>query len=788
MTKTCAVLLLASASLSVVANAENLVSLKANGWDIEADGERGTLQIRHRLLGALLENVRLGIKGPNTTHAFLKWDVVKAAENRLSIRTAQGAQTGWQIKVGDNILTISCTSYSGVVTAEAPAPMMRMPARTLDEGGVPVTWEGTNEVHSGYDGAMTGNQSYLPRENPEVMYFSLGPVSGEQFHSLFDRITDTAIDFQDGTRLERDPHNASTLRVTLPVPGNTTIRIVPDYYTKRLGVPYYVAFDDTIFKTAPTVWSSWTSYYEAVTEGDIIKNADWLAANLKPYGFQYVELDDGYDRSAREAHTWIGPWDEKKFPHGPQWLTSHIRERGLLAGLWLVPNAYAGAVKDHPDWYVRNKAGETIRDYLTPTLDSTNPEALAFVKHLFTTLDDWGFDYYKFDGEHAFGKYVPSVDRSRLHDPSADLLDNYRQRLKMIREVLGPDRFIEGCPAGTPLNGIGYFNSYFNGHDLYNNWQGMYPLFSSINANGFLNHIVVYVMPGEGLELGEPMTVEQASKSRPPVVVETARTREQPMTGFGITLPEARTLVSYISLTGVAYPLASVMPELPPERVRLLKATMPTLPILPMDLFSRGNDIAWDTFRHTSAEYYIHNYPEIIDLKVNNTLGVYDVVGVTNWRSGTLAKEVVFSQTLGLPGTGGYIAFDFWNRKLLGAFKDRLTLDVDSHDTSVILLHPDLQRPQVVGTSRHLTGAYSLSDVSWDEAAESLSGTSQAVPGDPYSLWVHVPPDFVASSVSAQVESGNRFAIDQRRGGELLTLTFTGVEKPVHWTAKFVRK
>src|SRR5208283_741778 len=133
-----------------------------------------------------------------------------------------------------------------------------------------------------------------------------------------------------------------------------------------------------------------------------------------------------------------------------------------------------------------------------------------------------------------------------------------------------------------------------------------------------------------------------------------------PMTGFGVTLPEARTLVSYISLTGVAYPLASVMPELPAERVRLLKATMPTLPILPMDLFSRGSDIEWDTFRHTSADYYIHNYPEIIDLKVNGELGVYDVVAVTNWRSGTLTKEVVFSRTLGLPGTGGYIAFDFW--------------------------------------------------------------------------------------------------------------------------------
>lgn len=50
-------------------------------------------------------------------------------------------------------------------------------------------------------------------------------------------------------------------------------------------------------------------------------------------------------------------------------------------------------------------------------------------------------------------------------------------------------------------------------------------------------------MPGEGLELGLRMTVEEAIKKRPPVVVETVRTRESPMTGFGTTLAEARTLV-----------------------------------------------------------------------------------------------------------------------------------------------------------------------------------------------------------------------------------------------------
>jgi len=120
--------------------------------------------------------------------------------------------------------------------------------------------------------------------------------------------------------------------------------------------------------------------------------------------------------------------------------------------------------------------------------------------------------------------------------------------------------------------------SYFTGHDVYNSWQGMYALFSSISAHAFLNHIMVYVMPGEGIEVGLPLTVENALKRRPAKVVETARTREEPLRGFGTTLPEARTLVTYLALSGVSYAVASILPELPEERIRLLKMTLPPCP------------------------------------------------------------------------------------------------------------------------------------------------------------------------------------------------------------------
>ena len=145
------------------------------------------------------------------------------------------------------------------------------------------------------------------------------------------------------------------------------------------------------------------------------------------------------------------------------------------------------------------------------------------------------------------------------------------------------------------------------------------------------------------------MTVAEAMKRRPSHVVETARTREDPMVGFGMTLPEAHTVVTYVSLTGVVYSTGSLMPELPEERVKLLKMTLSTMPILPIDLFSRGTDMPmWDMFKHTTPDDYIHNYPEILDVKVNAPAGVYDVVGLTNWRSWTTNRELSLADKLGV--------------------------------------------------------------------------------------------------------------------------------------------
>lgn len=764
--------------------AETTVS--SHGWTITADTDRAEVTLSQEKLGPVLQNVHLELSSAGAVLGSRQWTAQVLSDHTLSIRT-QNPDVTWVFTLSANEVSISTTSAEALMEGQAPASPQRIVARLMDPEGTPVDWVGTGEVAGGYGGSYTHNRSYLPRRNPEVAYFALGQISAAGLHSLFDRPTDIAIKFAPSASLVRDARDENLLDARIPVQGNTAIRILPDYFTKTLGVPFYVPFDDSHFPTAPMVWSSWTSYYGDVKESDITLNADWIAKHLRPYGFQYVQLDDGYDRGPHGEHYWITRWDKKTFPHGPKWLADYIHSKGLRAGIWLVPNSQAAFVTTHPDWYVYYKNGKMVEDYSTPALDSTNPGVLKLVDHEFTTLRDWGYDYFKLDGEFAIPKYVPNVDLSRLYNASIDPVAAYRNRMKVIRNAVGPDGFIEECVAGTPLNATGYVDSFFDGDDLYDNWQGMYSLFSSINANTFFNHIIAYNMPGEGMALEPQMSIEECAKKRNPIVMETIQSREFPLTGCGTNLAEARTVVSYVALTGVAYSVGSIMPELPEERVDLLHRTLPTMPIFPVDLFSRGTSTSWDKFKHTTADTYIHNYPEILDLKVNSAAGTYDVVAMTNWRSGDSKRELSFHNQLGLDNNTKYVAFDFWNEKLYGVFQGNLTADLPPHDTRVFELHPLTGHPQLVGISRHITGDYSVLNLHWDSSANALAGNSQGIAGKPYTLYIYMPSGYRVSGLTAQAADAPVTATHMEQGS-LLAMTFTGQQKPVLWKVTFSRQ
>jgi hypothetical protein len=118
-------------------------------------------------------------------------------------------------------------------------------------------------------------------------------------------------------------------------------------------------------------------------------------------------------------------------------------------------------------------------------------------------------------------------------------------------------------------------------------------------------------------------------------------------------------------------------------------------------------------------------------------------------------------------------------------FADEIAIDIGPHDTRVLAIHPLLARPQLIGNSRHLTGAYSILDQEWDGSTNKLSGTSEPMPNEPYSLWFYLPKGFAVKHLSVIAEGKSEIPEKHLLTGNALAVTFQGQQRPVRWEVSF---
>ena len=173
-------------------------------------------------------------------------------------------------------------------------------------------------------------------------------------------------------------------------------------------------------------WSSWSMQsskypglnpngdFSYLTEANVLKQADALAAKLKPYGYDYANIDAGWWRD----YTWKPEYDQYgrqapdpvRFPGGMKRVADHIHSEGLKAGIYLPvgleKEAYGGG--NVPIW---NAPGCTTADIVYPDLRTTNgwdssyklnfanPCAQKYIDSQAQLLfADWGYDFLKLDG------------------------------------------------------------------------------------------------------------------------------------------------------------------------------------------------------------------------------------------------------------------------------------------------------------------------------------------------------------------------------------------------------
>ena len=104
--------------------------------------------------------------------------------------------------------------------------------------------------------------------------------------------------------------------------------VTKNYNREKLGVKYFTPIDKTIFPLPPSGWCTWYYYYQQINENEIRQNTRWIADNLKDYGAQYVQIDDGWQGTGRVyTRDWTNVSD--KFPGGMDKLAAYIKSLGL---------------------------------------------------------------------------------------------------------------------------------------------------------------------------------------------------------------------------------------------------------------------------------------------------------------------------------------------------------------------------------------------------------------------------------------------------------------------------
>lgn len=500
--------------------------------------------------------------------------------------------------------------------------------------------------------------------NPDLFVTTLGKVESPIAGGVFDPVKDE-VTLKDGT-------------------------VISNYYRDTLGVKFYQPLDKTQFPVPPSGWCTWYYYYNHVNENEVKRNAEWLADNLKDYGASYVQIDDGWQGAGgREGQRdWV-TINRQRFPDGMSKLAADIKALGLEPGLWLAPHGQSNPqfVRNHPNVFLLKADGTTASDTWEGKflVDPTTPESSRYLKNLFTQLADWGYDYFKIDGQPiVVDEYASKASFMKI--PSANAAELYRETLNDIRAAIGPERYLLGC-WGTPLDGAGFLNGSRTGGDVVLGWGGFQVALRPTLEFYYLHNIVWYSDPDVLLV-------------RPP-----------------LTLDQARAWATLEGLTGQALMSSDRLPDLPADRVELLRRVFPATDIRPLDLFpSKRNKHIWD-------------------LKINHLGRNYDVVGVFDFDQDK-AKQVQLNwKELGLPDGRPVHVFDYWNQEYLGDWPEGMIVDVAPTSCRVLTMVPDNGHIQLVSTSRHITqGWVDLVALSQNKTGEVFEGTSRVIKNDPYEL------------------------------------------------------
>jgi alpha-galactosidase len=406
----------------------------------------------------------------------------------------------------------------------------------------------------------------------------------------------------------------------------------------------------------PMGWWSWTAYYFGLNEAAALTNARWLSEHLKPLGYSFFHIDEGYQYARGE---YISP-DAGLFPDGMRILESKIRGLGLTPGIWTAPfevSERSSIYLNHKDWLVHNAKGEPIhlgwvsdrKDRLY-ALDTTNPGAQEYLRTTYKTLvDEWGIRYIKLDFMED------SAVEGYHYKPNITALEAQRIGLTVIRRAVGEDVLLDkdGSPMLTP---VGLVDTGRISVDTGHTFEATKEAGPAVAARYYM-HRNFYLADADAFCVSR-QTFHDAGWHR----------GQQPL-----TLDEARAAIALAAVSGGMYEIGDDLPTLAadPERMALVE-NRDLINMVRLGQASRPADLM--TYLADDDQ------PSVYFLKEDRR---QSILTVFNWTDKPRQHEFRFSE-LGLPVASPLQVLDvFEPERIISAENGSFKIEQGPHSSRV---------------------------------------------------------------------------------------------------------
>ncbi|HOX58905.1 MAG TPA: alpha-galactosidase [Candidatus Paceibacterota bacterium] len=450
-------------------------------------------------------------------------------------------------------------------------------------------------------------------------------------------------------------------------------------------------------------WCSWFSFFGAITEAEVLRQAEFAARQLKPFGCEYMQVDDGFYRA-------FGDWEgNDRFPHGMRWLAEQIRRLGLKPGIWLAPYVITEGTdihRNHAEWLVHHPDGRLRQiapglvegpkepQRQTPklyALDISHPGAADWLHKLFDTVaNDWGYDFIKVD----FVEWS-LLAAERYFDPTVTKAALYRRGAEIMRRAMGPHRHLLDCGPGP---------------------------------------VTVGLLDSMRIELDQPPVTWQQYFLHPASTAPAAAKRyyfhnrtwindADHVVLANLTMLQAQAAATIVGLSGGNMISGDRMSDLDATRLEILKKVFPSCgeAARPIDLFERDR-------------------PEVFALRVRRKFGEWLVLGIFNGDEQSPVEKTIALDRLGLDSGKTYVAFDFWRQKFFGEIRGQFTARLEPASVTLLAIHERSGVPQLIATDRHISqGGLELESVTWDTATATLGGMSLGPANTKHNVYLYLP-------------------------------------------------